>query len=100
MAEGTLGGASSALFPFPGADAEVEQRSSSSKKAGASFAVAAPLLLTPRTATGSSTAAKAPGSRTSSRTRLFHADVSRGLHALERRAGVTLHKVGMDPFLP
>ena len=31
---------------------------------------------------------------------LFHADVSRGLHALERMAGVVIDRLGMEPVIP
>ncbi|MCU0303606.1 MAG: hypothetical protein MUC56_06075 [Thermoanaerobaculales bacterium] len=93
-------GAVLGLFPFPGAEAEVERRIKQLKREGARFAVAAPLLLTPkdrhRILDGCDGTAVADELENS----LFHADVSRGLHALERRAGVTLHEVGMDPFIP
>jgi hypothetical protein len=93
-------GAVLGLFPFPGAEKEVEKRIRQLKKAGASFAVAAPMLLTPKDRHRILDACDDPKAEDRLENCLFHADVSRGLHALERRAGVTLKKVGMDPFLP
>jgi hypothetical protein len=93
-------GAVLGLFPFPGADIEVEQRIRQLKKAGARFAVTAPLLLTPRDRHRILDGCEGTKFDDELENSLFHADVSRGLHAIERRAGVTLNKVGMDPFLP
>jgi hypothetical protein len=93
-------GALLGLFPFPGADAEVEQRVKQLKKAGARFAVTAPLLLTPKDRHRILDGCEGTRLEDELENSLFHADVSRGLHALERRAGVTLHKVKMDPVLP
>ena len=96
----TLWGALLGLFPFPGASAEVERRIEKVKTAGGRFAVAAPLLLTPKDRHRILDGCEGTGVEEELENALFHADVSRGLHALERRAGVTLHGVGMDPFLP
>jgi hypothetical protein len=93
-------GAILGLFPFPGADKEVGRRIRQLKKAGARFAVAAPLLLTPKDRHRILDECEDPKIEDQLENSLFHADVSRGLHALERRAGVTLRRVGMDSFLP
>jgi hypothetical protein len=93
-------GAAMGLFPFPGAEADLERRIKQLKKAGARFAVAAPLLLTPKDRHRILDGCDGTGIADELENSLFHADVSRGLHALERRAGVTLHEVGMDPFIP
>jgi len=93
-------GAVLGLFPFPGAAAEVERRIEQLKTAGARFAVTAPLLLTPKDRHRILDGCEGTGVEAELENALFHADVSRGLHALERTAGVTLHNVGMDPFVP
>ena len=93
-------GAVLGLFPFPGAAAEVERRIEQLKSAGARFAVTAPLLLTPKDRHRILDGCEGTGVEEDLENALFHADVSRGLHALERTAGVTLHNVGMDPFVP
>lgn len=92
-------GAIFGLFPFPGADKEVAVRIRQLKKAGAQFAVVAPLLLTPKDRHRILDSCEGTGIEDQLENSLFHADVSRGLHALERRAGVTLHRVRMDPVL-
>lgn len=92
-------GAILGLFPFPGADKEIGRRIRKLKKAGARFAVAAPLLLTPKDRHRILDNSDGTGKEDQIENCLFHADVSRGLHALERRAGVTLHRVKMDPVL-
>jgi hypothetical protein len=97
--EGYRWGAVLGLFPFPGAGPEVERRIELLKKAGAAFAVAAPLLLTPKDRHRILDGCDGAGIEDELENALFHADVSRGLHALERRAGVTLLTVGMDPFV-
>lgn len=96
----TVWGAVLGLFPFPGAGAEVERRIEKLKTAGGRFAIAAPLLLTPKDRHRILDGCEGTGVEAELENALFHADVSRGLHALERRAGVTLHAVGMDPFVP
>jgi len=93
-------GAVLGLFPFPGAAAEIERRIEQLKTAGARFAVTAPLLLTPKDRHRILDGCEGTGVEAELENALFHADVSRGLHALERTAGVTLHNVGMDPFVP
>jgi hypothetical protein len=93
-------GAVLGLFPFPGSASEVERRIAQLKKAGARFAVTAPLLLTPTDRHRILDGCEGTGIESELENALFHADVSRGLHALERRAGITLHEVGMDPFVP
>jgi hypothetical protein len=96
----TAWGAVFGLFPFPGAAAEVERRIDALKKAGARFAVTAPLLLTPKDRHRILDGCEGTGVEDELENALFHADVSRGLHALERTVGVALHSVGMDPFVP
>lgn len=98
--EESLWGAVLGLFPFPGAAAEVERRIAQLKTAGAGFAVTAPLLLTPKDRHRILDGCEGSGVEEELENALFHADVSRGLHALERRAGVTMQAVGMDPFVP
>jgi hypothetical protein len=93
-------GAVLGLFPFPGADTEVERRIKQLKKEGARFAVAAPLFLTPKDRHRILDGCDGTEVADELENALFHADVGRGLHALERRAGVTLQEVGMDPFIP
>jgi hypothetical protein len=93
-------GAVLGLFPFPGAASEVVRRVGQLKNAGARFAVAAPLLLTPKDRHRILDGCEGTGIGEELENALFHADVSRGLHALERQAGVTLQDVGMDPFIP
>lgn len=98
--DGNGWGAVLGLFPFPGAAAEVERRIEQLKAAGARFAITAPLLLTPKDRHRILDGCEGTGVEAELENALFHADVSRGLHALERTAGVTLHSVGMDPFIP
>jgi hypothetical protein len=93
-------GAVLGLFPFPGAATEIQRRIEQLKNAGARFAVTAPLLLTPKDRHRILDGCEGTGVEAELENALFHADVSRGLHALERTAGVTLHNVGMDPFVP
>jgi hypothetical protein len=95
-----LWGAVLGLFPFPGAATEVKRRIEQLKTAGARFAVTAPLLLTPKDRHRILDGCEGTGVEEELENALFHADVSRGLHALERTAGITLHDVGMDPFVP
>ncbi len=93
-------GAVLGLFPFPGAAAEAEQRITALQRAGATFAVAAPLLLTPKDRHRILDGCEGAGLEDRLENSLFHADVSRGLHALERRVGVTLHTLGMEAVIP
>jgi hypothetical protein len=92
-------GAVLGLFPFPGAGPEVERRIEQLKTAGATFAVAAPLLLTPKDRHRILDGCEGTGLEDRLENCLFHADVSRGLHALERRTGVTLDTFAMEPVL-
>lgn len=93
-------GAVMGLFPFPGAEGEIEIRLEQIERAGASFATAAPLLLTPKDRHRILDGCEGTGLEDRLENCLFHADVSRGLHALERAAGVTLDAVSMDAFVP
>jgi hypothetical protein len=92
-------GAIIGLFPFPGAEAEVEDQVWQLHKGGADFVVAAPLLLTPKDRHKILDACEGTGIEDRMENALFHADVSRGLHALERRAGIVLRSTGMHPFI-
>ena len=92
-------GAIIGLFPFPGADAEVEDQVWKLSRSSAEFAVAAPLLLTPKDRHKILDACEGSGMEDRMENALFHADVSRGLHALERRAGIVLRSTGMHPFI-
>ncbi len=92
-------GAVLGLFPFPGAEAEVERHIEALKSSGARFAVAAPLLLTPKDRHRILDGCDGTGLEDRMQNALFHADVSRGLLALERRAGVTLKRVEMEPVV-
>jgi hypothetical protein len=87
------------LFPFPGADDAVEKRIKKLRRAGASFVVAAPLLLTPKDRHRILDTFQDTKNEDLMENALFHADVSRGLHALERRAGVAIHDNGMKAFI-
>jgi hypothetical protein len=92
-------GAVLGLFPFPGAEPEVERRIELLERSGATFAVAAPLLLTPKDRHRILDGCDGTGVEDRLENALFHADVSRGLLALERRAGVTLRRLGMEPVI-
>jgi hypothetical protein len=89
-------GALLGLFPFPGASTEIERRVEQLSTDGASFAVAAPLLLTPKDRHRILDGCDGTGIEERLEDALFHADVGRGLLALERRAGISLHTAGMD----
>ena len=89
------------LFPFPGASDHLERQLRRLHRAGASFAVAAPLLLTPKDRHRILDACDdGNGVEDELENCLFHADVSRGLHALERRAGVLIDELGMEAVVP
>ncbi len=88
------------LFPFPGATAELERRLEVLHRGGARFAVAAPLLLTPKDRHRILDGCDGTGIEDQLENSLFHADVARGLHALERRAGVAVQALGMEPVIP
>ena len=93
-------GAMLGLFPFPGADEEIEGRIHRLESAGATFAVSAPLLLTPKDRHRILDDADNGLPEGRLEDCLFHADVARGLHRLERQTGVSLHQVGMDAVVP
>jgi len=88
------------LFPFPGAAAELERRLEVFHGGGARFAVAAPLLLTPKDRHRILDGCDGSGIEDQIENSLFHADVGRGLHALERRAGIAVQALGMEPVIP
>ncbi len=88
------------LFPFPGAAAELERRLELLHRGGARFAVAAPLLLTPKDRHRILDGCDGTGLEEQMENSLFHADVARGLHALERRAGMAVRALGMEPVIP
>lgn len=90
-------GAVLGLFPFPGADTDLEERIDALQKSGASYAVAAPLLLTPKDRHRIMDDSDGSGLENELENALFHADVSRGLHALERLAGIAIDRLGMEP---
>lgn len=92
-------GALLGLFPFPGAGPEIERRVDQLQSEGARFAVAAPLLLTPTDRHRILDGCDGSGIEERLEDALFHADVGRGLHALERRAGISLQAAGMDAFV-
>jgi hypothetical protein len=87
------------LFPFPGADVELERRIDRLHHAGAAFVATAPLLLTPKDRHRILDSNEGNGNEDGLEDCLFHADVSRGLQALERQAGISLHQVGIEPVL-
>lgn len=92
-------GAILGLFPFPGAEEEIEKRVERLHQAGATFAVAAPLLLTPKDRHRILENCEGTGLEDRMENALFHADIFRGLHAIERRAGIALKTVGMKAFI-
>lgn len=92
-------GAVLGLFPFPGAGRELEVNIEHLHGAGAAFAVCAPLLLTPKDRHRIVDAREGSGDEEQLENCLFHADPSRGLQALERRAGVAIHIAGMEPVV-
>lgn len=93
-------GAIIGLFPFPGADSEVEDQICRLHEGGADFVVAAPLLLTPKDRHKILDACDGAGIEDRMENALFHADVSRGLHAIERRAGIVVRSTGLHPYIP
>ncbi len=93
-------GAILGLFPFPGAEAEIERLLEWVAESGGAFAVTAPLLLTPRDRHRILDGVDGTGLVDEMENCLFHADVSRGLLALERRAGVMIQALGLDPVIP
>jgi hypothetical protein len=97
--DGYSWGAVLGLFPFPGAEADLEQRVARLKDNGAAFAIAAPLLLTPKDRHRILDDADGSGVEDELENALFHADVARGLHALERQAGITFDALGIEPVI-
>jgi hypothetical protein len=93
---GSTWGAILGLFPFPGAEQGVDTTVAQLKAAGARFAVGIPLLLTPKDRHRILDGCDGTEGSEPLENSLFHADVSRGLLALERRAGVAVHRAGMD----
>lgn len=87
------------LFPFPGAGQELEDNIGRLYRAGAAFAVCAPLLLTPKDRHRIVDAREGSDDEEQLENCLFHADPSRGLQALERRAGIAIHRAGMEPIV-
>ena len=92
-------GATLGLFPFPGADEAVTRRIRKLSRAGASFVVTAPLLLTPKDRHRILDTFQNTKYEDRMENALFHADVSRGLHALERKAGIAICEAGMNAFV-
>jgi len=92
-------GAVLGLFPFPGAGEELEGCIERLNQAGATFAVCAPLLLTPKDRHRILDGCEDLGEVEQLENCLFHADPSRGLQALERRAGVAIHGAAMEPVI-
>jgi hypothetical protein len=97
--DGWRWGAVLGLFPFPGAAGELEGNIERLHQAGATFAVCAPLLLTPKDRHRIVDAREGSGTEEQLENCLFHADPSRGLQALERRAGIAIHGAGMEPIV-
>lgn len=93
-------GAVLGLFPFPGAAAELERRIQQLVAGGAGFGIAAPLLLTPKDRHRILDGCDGTGVEDRIENSLFYADVARGLHALERTAGICLREAGVDPIIP
>jgi hypothetical protein len=92
-------GAVLGLFPFPGAEEDLEARVTRLKESGATFAVAAPLLLTPKDRHRILDDCDGNGNEDELENALFHADVARGLHALERQAGINFDAMGIEPVI-
>jgi len=92
-------GAFLGLFPFPEAMGELEEMVQELEKAGAHFVLTAPLLLTPQDRHRILEIHDGAPARDELENSLFHADISRGFHHLERRAGVLLDAAGIDNFL-
>lgn len=87
------------LFPFPGAEGEIERRIERLQKAGASFVLSAPLFLTPKDRHRILDGCDGSGIEDRLENCLFHGDPTGGLQALERHAGITLDAVGIDPVI-
>lgn len=92
-------GAVIGLFPFPNADKSIGRRIRRLSQFGASFVVAAPLLLTPKDRHRILDRCLNKKVEDRMENCLFHADVSRGLHALERKIGIAIEQAGMEAFV-
>lgn len=92
-------GAILGLFPLPGGAEAIERRVKKLSRSGASFVAAAPLLLTPKDRHRLLDTFEDDKNEDRMENALFHADVSRGLHALERRAGIAIQEAGMKAFI-
>lgn len=92
-------GAMLGLFPLPGAGDAIERRVKNLGRSGATFVAAAPLLLTPKDRHRILDTFQDSKNEDRMENALFHADVSRGLHALERRAGIAIREAGMKAFI-
>lgn len=97
--KGYAWGAMLGLFPFPNAGDAIERRVKKLGRAGASFVAAAPLLLTPKDRHRVLDTFQDSKNEDCMENALFHADVSRGLHALERRAGIAIREAGMNAWI-
>jgi len=97
--KGYAWGAMLGLFPFPNAGDAIERRVKRLARAGASFVAAAPLLLTPKDRHRILDTFQDSKNEDRMENSLFHADVSRGLHALERRAGIAIRESGMKAWV-
>lgn len=97
--KGFAWGAMLGLFPLPEAANSIEKRIKKLARRGASFVAAAPLLLTPKDRHKLLDLCCNQKHESLMENALFHADVSRGLHALERRAGIAIKSAGMEPFI-
>lgn len=92
-------GAMLGLFPLPNAGDAIERRVKKLSRAGASFVAAAPLLLTPKDRHRILDTFLDSKNESCMENALFHADVSRGLHALERKAGIAIREAGMKAWI-
>ncbi len=97
--KGYAWGAMLGLFPLPNAGDAIERRVKKLGRAGASFVAAAPLLLTPKDRHRILDTFQDSKNEDRMENALFHADVSRGLHALERRAGIAIREAGMKAWV-
>jgi hypothetical protein len=89
------------LFPFPNGSTWLDAVLRDLSQAGATFAVTAPLLLTPQDRHKIIDRSEASEPELEALTdALFHSDISAGLASLERRAGSIVHALGLDPIVP
>lgn len=92
-------GAVLGLFPFPGAAAELERNLERVAESGGSFAVTAPLLLTPRDRHRIFDGCDGSGLMDDLEDCLFHRDVGGALMELERQSAVTGRRLGLSPAI-